>query len=229
MANEKLIETIKKLLALGGNNPNEAERNAAIAKARELMLRHNISMSNINSSDLKDYLNKDMETNTITGAQYIRIILHRFFFVECIIYAGRTAWTIVGSKVNVEIAEYMFFHIKDKFNAAWREYKKTGNEILLHSKRDFYTGLFQGLCEKLESEKQRLQQEEGLVWVGDPNIKRFKQEKWGNSLRDGSGPSTPSSGDHSAKSSGHRAGRNMQLNHGISHGAQKQNLLGGKW
>lgn len=225
----KILETIKKLLALGGNNPSEAEANAAIAKARELMLRHNISESQLHKSDLSDYLNQDMKTNTIPGSQWIRMILHKFFFVTVITYARETKWTMVGTKANIEIAEYMFFHIRDKFNEAWRRYKReTVNEIHLHSKRDFYFGLYNGLTQKLEEEKNRLQQEEGLVWVGDPNIEKYKEEKWGNKVRPGRGAMTPSSGDGHAKGAGLEAGRNIQLNHGISHGTKKQNLLGGK-
>lgn len=230
MENTKILETIKKLLALAGNNPNEEEANSAIAKARELMLRHNISESQLHRSDLSDYLNKDMQTSTITGSQYIRNILQQFFFVDIIIYAGGGgAWTMVGTKMNIEIAEYMFFHIRDKFNGAWRNYKHTtDNQIYLHSKRDYYFGLYNGLMQKLEDEKNRLKQEEGLVWIKDPNIQKFKEEKWGGKLTRSKNAMTPSSGDGYAKGAGHEAGRNMQLNQGLGSGATKQKMIGGK-
>jgi hypothetical protein len=41
-APEEVLERIKKLLKLAGNNPNENEASAAMAKAQELMVQHNL-------------------------------------------------------------------------------------------------------------------------------------------------------------------------------------------
>lgn len=230
MNNEKIIETIKKLLALGGNNPNEAERNAAIAKANELMLRYNLERSQLEKEDLSEYEDQDMNTQGVAGCRLIRSICKEFFFVDMVLYARQKKWCFVGTKTNVEIAIYMFWHIKSKFDEAWKSYRKQASEIAHHSKNDYYMGLYQGLRHKLEDEKARLKQEEGLVWVGDPNIKKYEIEKWGNKLSQASNyhMNSGSSGDRSAKDHGYEQGRKMQLSKGISHGATKQNLLGGR-
>jgi hypothetical protein len=47
---EKTIERIRKLLALAGNNSNEAEAAAALAKAQALLEEHNLDMSVVDSS-----------------------------------------------------------------------------------------------------------------------------------------------------------------------------------
>lgn len=44
---ELIIDKIKKLLALAGNNPSESEAQSAIAKAQELMIKHNIEESKL--------------------------------------------------------------------------------------------------------------------------------------------------------------------------------------
>lgn len=44
---ERVIERIKKLLALAGNNPNEAEAQAAAAKAQEMLEQHNLDIATI--------------------------------------------------------------------------------------------------------------------------------------------------------------------------------------
>lgn len=42
MDNKKLVEKVKKLLKLAGNNPSQEEANAAYAKAQELIAEHNL-------------------------------------------------------------------------------------------------------------------------------------------------------------------------------------------
>ena len=44
---EKIIERIKKLLALSGNNSNEYEREVAMQAAQELLEKHNLEMTDI--------------------------------------------------------------------------------------------------------------------------------------------------------------------------------------
>ena len=44
MSREKIIERIRKLLALAGNNPNEAEAALAMEKAQAELALHNLSM-----------------------------------------------------------------------------------------------------------------------------------------------------------------------------------------
>lgn len=45
----KVIERIRKLLALAGNNPNEHEAAAAAARAQELMLQHDLTMETVST------------------------------------------------------------------------------------------------------------------------------------------------------------------------------------
>lgn len=46
---EKVIERIRKLLALAGNNPNEHEAASAAARAQELMLQHDLTMESVST------------------------------------------------------------------------------------------------------------------------------------------------------------------------------------
>lgn len=47
MIDNAILERIKKLLSLGGNNPNENEARAALAKAAKLAEEHNLAISDI--------------------------------------------------------------------------------------------------------------------------------------------------------------------------------------
>ena len=48
--NDKLIERLKKLLALAGNNPSQEEANAAMAKAQAVALEHGIDLALLGES-----------------------------------------------------------------------------------------------------------------------------------------------------------------------------------
>jgi len=47
MVSKNIIEKIQKLLALGGNNPNENEATNATRMAMDLLAKYNLSMSEI--------------------------------------------------------------------------------------------------------------------------------------------------------------------------------------
>jgi hypothetical protein len=47
MENVKIIETIKKLFALAGNNPNEHEAQAAALKAQRMMAKYHINATQV--------------------------------------------------------------------------------------------------------------------------------------------------------------------------------------
>ena len=45
MTDKNIISKIEKLLALAGNNPSEAEAQAAMLKAQKLMAEHNLDLA----------------------------------------------------------------------------------------------------------------------------------------------------------------------------------------
>lgn len=51
MKNDKIIQTIKKILELSNNNPSEEEAKAAALKAQELLAKYHLSMADIETED----------------------------------------------------------------------------------------------------------------------------------------------------------------------------------
>ena len=47
MKEQKIIETIKKCLALASNNPSEEEARAAALKAQQLLAKYNIALADV--------------------------------------------------------------------------------------------------------------------------------------------------------------------------------------
>ena len=62
MTDKNIISKIEKLLALAGNNPSEAEAQAAMLKAQKLMAEHNLDLAQFKDKPqekkeaIKDYV-----------------------------------------------------------------------------------------------------------------------------------------------------------------------------
>ena len=65
MTTEKIIEKIKKLLALANNNPSEDEAMAAALKAQEMMAKYNVVLDDLDDKPENSEIVKDIwrETN----------------------------------------------------------------------------------------------------------------------------------------------------------------------
>ena len=59
MVSKNIIEKIQKLLALGGNNPNENEATTATQMAMDLLAKYNLSMSEVQNADTEEVTHED--------------------------------------------------------------------------------------------------------------------------------------------------------------------------
>jgi len=72
MCNEKIVDKIRKLFALAGNNPSEAEADLAMTMARKLLDKHSLSMS-----DLADTSGEvDEELLNIPSTEWARMLCY---------------------------------------------------------------------------------------------------------------------------------------------------------
>jgi len=165
---KSILEKIQKLLKLAESS-NENEAKLAMTKAQDLMLRHNISMRSVENHD-SEYINETSDTfkRKPENSDYINNILRKYFFIEIVTSKrhGGSFFNYIGEKNNVNTAIYMRNFITDTFKRLWLDYKKeTG--VSVRSKSSFMYGLHQGFCEKLEEQRQNVEQETGLVLVND--------------------------------------------------------------
>ena len=105
---EKLIERIRRILALAGNNPNEHERDAAMAKAQALLLDHNISMKEVDHTDDADVKIGEWTQVTRNGqwsrriaAAVGRLYLAGYLYTS---FGKKVQHTFVGTETNCKIA-----------------------------------------------------------------------------------------------------------------------------
>lgn len=176
---DERLARIMKLLALADNNPDEHEARAAFARASELMLKYNLDPA----ARAPDYVAR------VLGPCSGRVPLHRYviagllqehFFVRCIWVDGYDAHRgvgghvleVLGSRSNVDMAEYVHDCLVRQSEALWRRFKRERAIRDRRAKRQYLDGLLAGFREQLERSS-RQSAERGLVWVGDPALGRF--------------------------------------------------------
>jgi len=110
-ASEAVIRKIKKLLALSqSSNPNEAAN--AAAKARKLLIDHNLSMSDV-GTDAGDIIEKRGEAKSgvrKTHETFLHAAVAEANLCKSILVRGRCAYcySFVGRKTNITAAEEMY-------------------------------------------------------------------------------------------------------------------------
>jgi hypothetical protein len=106
---EKIIDKIRKLLALAGNNDSGAEREAALNKAHQLLLQHNLDMSQV--ADKVEEVSAFNNAMGFNPSPWIRTIVNSI----AELYFCKFVWTrtgpksfkatFVGMRVDAEIAQ----------------------------------------------------------------------------------------------------------------------------
>lgn len=115
----KVIERIKKLLALAGNNPNEHEAASAAARAQELMQEHDLSMESVSTKvDARTAGIGRTDRTTLRergkpGGWKVDIFRAVGDTSDCWVYivgdVGRAqTGYLIGRKTDTELARYIF-------------------------------------------------------------------------------------------------------------------------
>lgn len=146
---------IKKLMALAtSSNPNEAEQ--AMIKSQQLLLKHNIESKYIEGDDEEKIVLKRIMQQKREDAKMRSIAkILETFFVNVVYsrFGGFIYLEILGSEVNIEIAEYVASFLQDELERLWKQaqaYAKLSGKI---AKNSFFMGLAKGYCNKIQALK----------------------------------------------------------------------------
>jgi len=179
---DKTLERIRKLLALAGSS-NQHEAEAAMNKAHELMLRHNLEQLPVAHEFEVRHLGEPRARANAVEAE-IMGVLSEFFFVDVIsipVYSPRTGqhgrvYEITGTHANVEMASHVYAFLLATADRLWRELR---GDARVQSGRDripFQTGVIRGFRDKLLLERVQLRGV-GLVWIGDRRLDEFAKRR----------------------------------------------------
>lgn len=221
--NTKLIDRIQKLLSLA-TSPNEHEAKLAAAKANEMLVKHNLSISDVELQARTDdsYENREVGTYKVMPfeARWVIKIMDRHFFVKSIYREARRykvsekgmakVW-FVGEKTNVEVASYVFQFLVNKYKQLWKEYQ-SHNGLRHELKGAYYEGLTAGLSYQLSERRKDVESSMALVVVDDPNLQR-QMEKYFPKL--GTSSLRPMVRDDEIASDGFAKGKDLHIARGI--------------
>ncbi|MGC4095294.1 MAG: DUF2786 domain-containing protein [Polyangiaceae bacterium] len=227
----RLLDRIAKLLALA-ESPNEHEAQAAMSAAQRLMLKYNVEVVQSGARQTYTYRHLGKPSGRIQeGQRILAALLGEYFFVSVIWVPvwrpleGRrgTVLEVCGSLENVELAEYVHTFLNHTALGLWKAYKARTRPDNDSGHNSYVSGVMSGFRDKLSGEK-RKQSQQGLVWLGDPELGRYLRERHPRIRH----TSYKSHGHSAAYAEGRIAGRNIVLHRGVGSGPSgaKPRLLG---
>lgn len=159
--NDKIIERLKKLLALAGNNPSMAEAEAAMAKAQAVAIEHGIDLALLGESHAEnqaEILRDEMEfgKRLPTVNTYVCNILTSFFNVKLITTGGRDngrKLVFVGKRDDINTAKYVYTWLAETMVHCWHRYYSSTPGAILGHKQSYLLGFYNGLSGKLAANK----------------------------------------------------------------------------
>jgi len=153
---ESILRKIQKLMALtSSRNSHEAE--LAMVKSRQLLLKHNLEANAIpEPDDEKVYLIRIMKQKREDAKMRSIAKILETFFVSIVYsrYEGFTYLEVLGSNVNVEIAEYVAGILQSELENLWNQAQ--GLHGMLKgkiAKNSFLLGIAKGYCNKINALK----------------------------------------------------------------------------
>lgn len=211
--NEKIIETIKKLLARAEGNSNEHESKVCILKAQKLMAQNNISMSQVEDrSSIDDIIQGDVgeASRTSWWEKQLSVIIAKNFKVYVYIkkYYGKTQIVFLGRETDVNIAKMSFEFIEKAIRRLSRKYtvKHSGGTGV---KNDYIKGFLKGLREQFSEQVNKNQW--GLVLVIDKDVTSVYNSI---KLKKGQSSRIKTNYNQQAVSDGYNTGKNFGVTSG---------------
>ncbi len=150
-----VLRKIQKLMSLAtSSNENEAEQ--AMVKSQQLLLKHNIDSTFLGDLDEEKVFLKRIMKQKKDNAKMRAIanILETFFVSSVYVRAGDyTYLEILGTSVNVEIAEYVANFLQNELENLWDHARLTANLTGMIAKNSFFIGIALGYCNKIKALK----------------------------------------------------------------------------
>lgn len=180
---DALTRRIQKLFALArSNNPHESE--AALAKARTLMEKHQLEAIEsgpcpedytslfLGNPALRHHREYYALANLLTEHYFVRCI----WTMACVVDKGKMGRVleVSGTRAHVVAAEYLYHFILDFIDRSWAEVQGERNEKLgRFRKSDFAVGIVAGFSEKLRREKKKSKESLLPAPVTDPGLTAY--------------------------------------------------------
>lgn len=219
-----VLDKVRKLLRLADRSRGATENEAkvALAKAQELMTRHNIdsALLRMEAGDDRVDVTKglyELPKSLNPADLMILSLLQGHFNVRVILMHGhrKTPVDIIGAPADVDFAIFALSYLRETFFRCWNEFKRTTAKP---DRASYYRGLRDGLHAELTAAKERAErsyasdarQSYALAVVDrDAAITRFVEDTYG---KVGTRQSRSRNVDPRSYSAGRTKGRTIQIN-----------------
>lgn len=190
MTRDSIVQIIQQLLNKQvSRGCTEAEAEAAMKKAQQLMIEHNLSLLEVEQAEVEkcNWVTEDAWSGNGQpwDLTFVVDVLQAHFFVKAIFYKGwqrgkrTTRIVLFGDKENVEVARYLLVFLSRTFRQLWQRHRRQGMTSG-HASRAFYLGLRDGLNRKLREEREvqlrEAKREGALVPVQKALTKAFNDQ-----------------------------------------------------
>jgi hypothetical protein len=178
---DKTLRVIQKLLSLA-ESPNENEAQAAVQKARRLLVKYNIDIVELDRQrDFDTRILGKVKARHTSAELWVGSILNRFFFVEslwCQSYDAAndrrgTVLQIFGTPENLDLAAYVYDYLLGLLPILWVEYRDSRSLRDNRERQRYFAGVMEGFFTKLSAQEKTMVTSEALVWKGDPQLRKF--------------------------------------------------------
>lgn len=148
---EKIIQTIRKILELSKNNPSEEEAKSAALKAQELLAKYHIDMKEVESIDIDAVESIDEVRIDVPSKKWkyklAHIVANNFRCRH--FYIGKKVLVFYGHKTDAEIAAETFKYLFNVGNRlAGREVDRVFGET--GTSANVYNSFVAGFCAGIE-------------------------------------------------------------------------------
>ena len=226
---DRMLAKVRKLLALA-SSPNAHEAEVAMAAANTLLLKYNLELGN--APETRGYGFRRVGRGAAALPvewKLIASILSSYFFVECIWVSAYNArrnrmervLELIGAETNLELAAYAHDFLHGACDALWHTASRELGDGGRQRRREFLAGVLMGFSQKLKQER-TAHAARGLVWLGDPDLKRYYRERHprtrslnGGGVRHGK-----------AHEAGLEAGKSLRIHRGVQEHGKGGGLLG---
>jgi hypothetical protein len=147
-----VLRKVKKLMALSTSaHANEAEQ--AMLKSQELLLKHNLEASKDNEDEEKICMQRIMHQKKETAKMRAIANILKTFFVGIVYHRGEqfTTLEIIGTAVNIQIAEYVANVLDAELDNLWAKAQKSTQLKGALAKNSFFLGIAKGYCNKIQA------------------------------------------------------------------------------
>jgi hypothetical protein len=196
----KVLDQIRKLLALASNNTNEHEAALALLKAKEIMLKYNIDNIDLEKDSKEDIIEVDFKISHSSEEYTLRFVywLGKAFLVKPILIKRNIGndkikfekyIRFIGKTPDVAVSTFVFSYMMNILDQKSKEYSTK-----LKKRKDYDLGFVTAVCDKLKKmEDERIigqtfyedHPENALIISSNALINQYIKEKYDDKLNEG--------------------------------------------